>query len=71
MAAKLTWLGDSLMLGVFRAVEVRRFGPKWHGYRAPATAINFVSVETDEDAKQDAESEVRRLLKEAGVEVEP
>lgn len=71
MAAKLEWVGYNLYLGEWRLAEVRTLGPKRFRFRAPCDALGDGKreYESAQDAFQDCESEVRRLLKEAGVEV--
>lgn len=68
MAAKLEWKGDELRLGPWtlaRICQVLNLG--WH-YAIP-DAENGLHGPYEEpgDARQDAESEVRRLLRDAGV----
>ena len=73
MAAKLEWIGDRLLVGPFvlGCTERRRTGV----YAVLNTARGEEDLgmprEDGADAVQDLETEVRRLLKEAGVEVEP
>jgi len=71
MAAKLTWSTGYLWLGQLPLAHMRHTGRKgwqWtltgHGWRSAPSRY-----ETKEDAQQDCESEVRRLLKDAGVDV--
>lgn len=72
MAARLEWKGHNLYLGEWRVAEVRTLGPKWFRFRAPCDTLveGKQDYETAADAFQDCESEVRRLLKDAGVGVE-
>lgn len=74
MAEKLVWRDGEIWVGLYlggwRLAAVWRVAPKtWD-------AVNFGGPnnldevwETKEDAMQDVEREVRRLLREAGVEV--
>jgi hypothetical protein len=76
MAARLEWHGERLMHGAYWCAEVRaRCGGQEYDY---VTYVREQDVERGAvsepyqdkaDAMQDAESEVRRLLREAGVEV--
>lgn len=71
MAAKLEWNGGWLMLGGWRLGEVESGGSAWTPIvtRWPAKTDEHLTPREDEaDARQDLESEVRRLLKEAGVD---
>lgn len=69
MAAKLRWEGDALWLGEFvvgelkRVTGVRSIHRYWAGRRQSAT------YENPQDCMQDCETEVRRLLKKAGVDL--
>jgi hypothetical protein len=70
MAAKLEWCGSTLKVGPFDVASVKQLGPRWFGIRVPSTAPSFDGTyEREDDAKQDAEIKVRRLLKEAGVDL--
>lgn len=72
MAAKLEWSGDALMLGSLRVAQIV-LTHKWWRFKIPVNdRSNFFSVGHDkaDDCRAAAESEVRRLLKEAGVEIE-
>lgn len=74
MAARLEWNRRWLMLGGWRLGEVEPSGASWTPVvtRWPALADERLTPREDEaDARQDLESEVRRLLKKAGVEVDP
>jgi hypothetical protein len=71
MAAKLEWNKYDLMMGPFELAYVLRQGSQWKMLilAVPGTMdVEKARYETDVDAMQDCESEVRRLLKEAGVE---
>lgn len=79
MAAKLEWDGRVLDLslwpdtGIGRVgiVRARMDGAGWEYItNVGARAVSGV-YEAEADARQDCTSEVRRLLREAGVEVEP
>jgi hypothetical protein len=66
MAAKLEWTnGGELMLGAF---VLARLSPRRYSVM---TGHESERYDDPEDMVQDCESEVRRLLREAGVEVEP
>lgn len=71
MAAKLEWTGHNLYLGEFRVAEVRTLGPRRFRFRAPCDTMGKGRKEYESiaDAFQDCESEVRRLLKKAGVDL--
>lgn len=73
MAAKLVWRDESLMLGPWCLARV------WYATKDVVAQIDATGDfgvdnerwESKEDAMQDVEREVRRLLREAGAEVEP
>lgn len=72
MAAKLAWFGDRLKLGGcdgWTLGVVRREFGRW---RAVLNRLSGqrAGYESMDEARQDLESEVRSLLKAAGVEVE-
>lgn len=70
MAAKLEWAKGALTLGglIVAGTTLERRG--WE-YRIPSVdGLEGGPYESLSDARQDCESEVRRLLKEAGVDVE-
>lgn len=69
MAVKLEWDNISLMLGPIRVAQVAVTGKQWRfqipmGERAMFESVGY---QRGNDCMQDCESEVRRLLKEAGV----
>jgi len=71
MATKLEWHGERLTLGGIEGWTlgaVRKEGKRWRAVlnRMAGAAPSYESIT---DAMQDLESEVRRLLKEVGVEV--
>jgi hypothetical protein len=71
MAAKLEWFGDSLRLGGedgWTLGALREESGMWRGV-LNRMAERMTGHEEKEDARQDLESEVRRLLKEAGVDL--
>lgn len=73
MAARLTWDGERLLLGGFEGWTlgaVRREGKRWRAV-LNRMADRAQEYEHIADAMQDLESEVRRLLKEVGCEVDP
>jgi hypothetical protein len=70
MPVMLKWKGDELFLGKTKMAEVRA---STHGDHAvyvlgPEDKVSE-PYESPEDARQDCETEVRRLLKAAGAEV--
>lgn len=72
MAARLEWDGERLMLGGaagWTLGAVRKEGKRWRAVlnRMAGAAPSYESIT---DAMQDLESEVRRLMRDAGVEVE-
>lgn len=73
MAAKLEWDGDELMLGGkdgWTLGAVRREGPLFRAVVNRSDVRTRDRYEDRGDAAQDLDSEVRRLLKDAGVEAE-
>jgi hypothetical protein len=67
MAAKLRWDGRLLMLGEVMVGEAHPL----NGWRYRVAPRQWSKTYEDEaDCRQDLESEVRRLLKDAGVDVE-
>jgi hypothetical protein len=73
MAAKLEWDRRWLMLGPWRLGEVEPTPAGWVPIvsRWPARGDKRMTPREDEqDARQDLHDEVRRLLHEAGVELE-
>ena len=80
MAAKLEWRGNvltlsgvALYIGVAEYEESSCDGPaSWQAYGdASYGSLLDDTWENETDAKQDVMSEVRRLLREAGIEVMP
>lgn len=71
MTAKLEWRGYSLYLGPFRLGEIQKHSLAWYGWRVFTEPVwlEMHDHESEEAAKAACESEVRRLLTEAGVEV--
>jgi hypothetical protein len=70
MAAKLTWMGDALWLGDFVVGEIKRVTGVRATHRYWAGRRQSELYESPQDCMLDCESEVRSLLKAAGVEVE-
>lgn len=73
MAAKLEWDGDELMLGGkdgWTLGAVRQQGALFRAVLNRSDVATREEYEDRGDAAQDLDSEVRRLLKDAGVEVE-
>jgi len=76
MAAKLAWDGDDLMMGTALLAYVV---PVTRSHKSRIVLVAFrgeqdcesPAYECAADARLDCESEVRRLLKDAGVDVEP
>lgn len=68
MAERLEWNGVTLRLGPFVLAEVGRDDQRRARYRI-GRKVASDPYESMVDCMQDCESEVRRLLKEAGVEV--
>lgn len=73
MAARLTWKGRHLWLAEERTTGsvFKRNGWRWSLDKRTGPRAMSEPYEAEADARQDLESEVRRLLKEAGCEVEP
>jgi len=82
MTASLRWQkkrlvasADEPWLDGAEVGRVRRYGVGGWGYTASVKDVakdtEAEAYECERDARQDLESEVRRLLKEAGVEVGP
>lgn len=70
MAAKLEWRHGALLLGTLIVGRVALNHGGWN-YAIPSSGgENGGPYESMTDAQQDAEAEVRRLLKDAGIEVE-
>lgn len=72
MAAKLEWCGEQLMLGGMQGWTmgaVHKEGKRWRGAILNRMAGPVRAYESITDAMQHLESEVRRLLKEAGVDL--
>jgi hypothetical protein len=73
MAAKLEWRGDALWLGDFVLGETKRVTGvtgvtrTWRYWAGRNQSELYESIS---ECQQDCESEVRRLLKTAGVEIE-
>lgn len=71
MAAKLEWDGDELKLGRWTLARVGKVLSLGWMYGIPDAESGLHGpYEEPADAQQDAESEVRRLLKDAGIVVE-
>lgn len=68
MAARLEWKHGDLMLGQIRLAETQWTSHSKHQWRVAGFDWHE-TYEVADDAQQDCESEVRRLLKAAGVEV--
>lgn len=72
MAAKLEWRGDVLMMGPWELARVGEVPGVGMCYAIPDAERGVHGPYEDAaDAQQDCESEVRRLLRESGVEVAP
>jgi hypothetical protein len=75
MAARLAWRNGVLCLGglaLYVGVAESDTEGRWEAYGDQSYgSVLTMTWETESDAMQDCESEVRRLLKEAGVEVIP
>jgi hypothetical protein len=75
MAARLVWRKRALLLDGKEVARIKRWGVGGWAYRISFGDV-FVETEVEKyevqrDCQQDCESEVRRLLKGAGVEVIP
>jgi hypothetical protein len=69
MAAKIEWQHGALLLGTLIVGRVTLNHGGWNYAISSAGGESGGPYESMTDAKQDAESEVRRLLKAAGVDV--
>lgn len=74
MAAKLEWKKRGLLLDGKEVARIKRWGVGGWAFRI-SFGDSFMETEPEEyevqrDAQQDCETEVRRLLLEAGVETE-
>ena len=70
----LRWKGNDLLLGAFVLGHVMTVGGTSEFFVDDAieeVAKEGDPYESEEDCRRDCETEVRRLLKEAGVEVDP
>jgi len=70
MAAKLRWSKGSLWLGALKVADTVGWGDDEGVRFRPAGGEWSDPYQAPSDLQQDCESEVRRLLKEAGVEVQ-
>lgn len=71
MAAKLEWRKGSLWLGAIEVAETVGWGTDEGVRFKPSGGAWSDPYQDPADLQQDCESEVRRLLREAGIEVMP